>query len=112
MPFGMSSLFHRTKDKQHEKRFQPAHRQILGRIGGAAASMTASGLLSITLRANHLLTLDQIRHELRTYFSDYFGKRTLNHVPSDAMRRTLLVDRLVHRVDEIRTGKPLTRIWN
>jgi hypothetical protein len=58
-------------------------------------------------------TLDKVRDELTTYFGEYFGPRTLRNVPSDAFRRTLLVERMVNRVAEIRAGqKPLTPLWN
>jgi hypothetical protein len=59
------------------------------------------------------MSLEELRTELNTYFSDYFGKRTLNSVPSDKFRRTLLVDRMVDRIEEIRTfGKAKTPLWN
>ena len=58
-------------------------------------------------------TLDKVRDELTTYFHEYFGPRTLRNVPSDALRRMLLVERMVNRVAEIRVGqKPLTPLWN
>jgi hypothetical protein len=45
-----------------------------------------------------------------TYFGEHFGPRTLRDVPSDALRRTLLVERMGA---EIRAGqKPLTPLWN
>jgi hypothetical protein len=50
------------------------------------------------------MTLEEVRTKLNTYFSDWFGKRTLNHVPSDAFRRTLLVDRMVNFVEQICAG--------
>jgi hypothetical protein len=50
-------------------------------------------------------TLDKVREELTTYFGEYFGPRALRNVPSDAFRRTLLVERMVNRVAEIRAGK-------
>lgn len=53
------------------------------------------------------MTLEEVRTELNTYFSDWFGKRTLNHVPSDALHRTLLVDRMVNFVEQVRVGGPV-----
>jgi hypothetical protein len=47
-------------------------------------------------------TTDKVREELTTYFGEYFGPRTLRNVPSDALRRMLLVERMVNRVAEIR----------
>jgi hypothetical protein len=60
------------------------------------------------------LKLEQLRVKLNAEFSYYFGKGTLSRTPSDAFRRVLLVDRLVNRIDEIRSGKPkpYTPIWN
>jgi hypothetical protein len=58
-------------------------------------------------------TLGKVRDELTMYFGEYFGPRTLRNVPSDAFRRTLLVERMVNRVAKIRAGqKPLTPHWN
>jgi hypothetical protein len=58
-------------------------------------------------------TTDKVREELTTYFGEYFGPRTLRNVASDAIRRMLLVERMVNRVAEIRAGqKPLTPLWN
>jgi hypothetical protein len=50
-------------------------------------------------------TLDKAREELTTYFGEYLGPRTLRNVPSDALRRMLLVERMVNRVAEIQAGK-------
>jgi hypothetical protein len=58
-------------------------------------------------------TLDKVREELTTYFHEYFGPRTARNVPSDELRRMLLVERMVNRVVEIRAGQtPLTPLWN
>jgi hypothetical protein len=58
------------------------------------------------------MSLDELRINLTENFSDYFGKGTLSRTPSDAYRRVLLVDKLVNRADQIRTGQPITPIWN
>ena len=62
--------------------------------------------------AKKSMTLEAIRIELNTYFSDWFGKRTLNRVPSDAFRRTLLVDRMVGFIEQIRAGGTVQPLWN
>jgi hypothetical protein len=83
---------------------------------GAKGPFASDILMRMKLILNHIakksMPLDDVRTELNTYFSDYFGKRTLNHVPSDAFRRTLLVDRMVNFVEQIRAGGPVQPLWN
>lgn len=83
---------------------------------GAKGPFSSDIMMRMALVLNHLskkpMTLDEVRTELNAYFSDWFGKRTLNHVPSDALRRTLLVDRMVNFVEQIRSGGPVQPLWN
>jgi hypothetical protein len=83
----------------------------IGKFSEGSKGPFASDIVSrIWITLYHLarrktgMSLDDIRVELNTYFSDYFGKRTLNNVSSDKFRRTLLVDRMVDRIGEIRTS--------
>jgi hypothetical protein len=83
---------------------------------GAKGPFASDVMMRMKLVLGHLaktsMTLEDVRTELNTYFSDWFGKHTLNHVPSDAFRRTLLVDRMVGFVDQIRAGGPVQPLWN
>ena len=83
---------------------------------GAKGPFSSDIMMRMAMVLNHLakksMTLEEVRIELNTYFSDWFGKRTLNHVPSDALRRTLLVDRMVGFVEQIRSGGPVQPLWN
>jgi hypothetical protein len=83
---------------------------------GAKGPFSSDIMMRMAMVLNHLakksMTIEEVRAELNTYFSDWFGKRTLNHVPSDAFRRTLLVDRMVGFVDQIRAGGPVQPLWN
>jgi hypothetical protein len=73
---------------------------------GAKGPFSSDIMMRMKLILGHLakksMTLEEVRLELNTYFSDWFG--THNHVPSDAFRRTLLVDRMVSFVEQIRAG--------
>jgi hypothetical protein len=83
---------------------------------GAKGPFSSDIMMRMKLVLGHLakksMTLEEVRIELNTYFSDWFGKRTLNHVPSDAFRRTLLVDRMVNFAEQIRAGGPAQPLWN
>jgi len=83
---------------------------------GAKGPFSSDIMMRMAMVLNHLakksMTIEEVRIELNTYFSDWFGERTLNHVPSDAFRRMLLVDRMVGFVDQIRAGGPVQPIWN
>jgi hypothetical protein len=83
---------------------------------GAKGPFSSDIMMRMAMVLNHLakksMTLEEVRIELNTYFSDWFGKRTLNHVPSDALRRTLLVDRMVGFVEQIRAGGTVQPLWN
>lgn len=72
------------------------------------------GLVVQALATRSPMTLEQLRVDLVERFSWYFGKGTLSRTPSDALRRQMLVSRLVNRIDEIRSGtpKPYRPIWN
>jgi hypothetical protein len=83
---------------------------------GAKGPFSSDIMMRVKLVLGHLakksMTIEEVRSELNTYFSDWFGKRTLNHVPSDALRRTLLVDRMVHFVEQIRAGGTVEPLWD
>jgi hypothetical protein len=83
---------------------------------GAKGPFSSDIMMRMKLVLGHLakksMTLEEVRIGLNTYFSDWFGKRTLNHVPSDAFRRTLLVDRMVNFAEQIRAGGPAQPLWN
>jgi hypothetical protein len=84
-----------------------------GSKGPFASDVVTRMCITIHGIARKPWTLDKVREELTTYFGEYFGPRTLRNVPSDALRRMLLVERMVNRVAEIRAGqKPLTPLWN
>jgi hypothetical protein len=83
---------------------------------GAKGPFSADILMRMKLVLGHLakkrMTLEEVRTELNTYFSDWFGERTLNHVPRDALRRNLLVDRMVNFVEQIRGGGQVEPLWD
>jgi hypothetical protein len=83
---------------------------------GAKGPFSSDIMMRMAMVPNHLakksMTLEEVGTELNTYFSDWFGKRTLNHVPSDAFRRTLLVDRMVGFVEQMRAGGTVQPLWN
>jgi hypothetical protein len=83
---------------------------------GAKGPFSSDIMMRMKLVLGHLakkpMTIEDVRTELNTYFSDWFGERTLNHVPSDAFRRTLLVDRMVGFVEQIRAGGTVQPLWD
>jgi hypothetical protein len=83
---------------------------------GSKGPFSSDIMMRMKLVLGHLakksMTLEEVRFELNTYFSDWSGKRTLNHVPSDALRRVLLVDRMVGFVEQIRAGGTVQPLWN
>jgi hypothetical protein len=83
---------------------------------GSKGPFSSDIMMRMKLVLGHLakksMTIEEVRTELNTYFSEWFGERTLNHVPSDAFRRTLLVDRMVGFVAQIRAGGPVQPLWN
>ena len=71
----------------------------------------------MAVQLNHLakrspMSLDELRVDLNKYFSEYFGKGCLSRTPSDAGRRVRLVDKMVVAIDDIRSGRKVTPLWN
>jgi hypothetical protein len=82
---------------------------------GSKGPFASDVMMRMELVLGHLakkpMTLEEVRTELNTYFSDWFGKRTLNHVPSDSLRRGILVARMVGFVEEIRAAGPVQPLY-
>jgi len=61
--------------------------------------------------ANSSMGVDELREELSNHFSELFGASTLSRTPSDKLRRSFLVERIIYGIQDIRDGKKPKPLW-